>query len=86
MAVTLRLLEKEAEKLSKEKFVEHFGTLTEGIAIENSVYAKGYYGVYMLRRMAYAVILVFAYALPTPQLFLCLIVAIIPVFSSYSHR
>ena len=79
MTVTLRLLEKESEKLAKEKFTERFGTLTEGIAIERSIYTKGYYGVYMLRRMIYALILVFVYALPTSQLIVCLLVAIMPV-------
>jgi hypothetical protein len=79
MVLCVKVLERDSEKLEKDTFIEKYGTLTEEIDVTTAIYGKAYYGVFMLRRLLYACILVIFHASPYVQLYVCLFLLTSPV-------
>jgi len=77
---TLWLVDKQSEDLQSEEFKETYGTIIEGLNIQNRKNAKYFYHIFMIRRIYYALILVILHEYPYIQLIVIPTAIILPVF------
>jgi hypothetical protein len=79
LAFTTVLTEYDEEALKKQEFVDAYGTIFEEIEVEENVWSKKYYAVFLIKRLFYSAILIGLYDFPMVQYALTLAVCIIPV-------
>ena len=77
------LLAQPLDKRMSVKYKERFDGLTEDIEQNQSPIGVGYYPIFLLRRLCYAIFLVIFTSTPLLQLVLCFVVAIVPVHTCF---
>lgn len=79
MSFSINLIETSNDEMGEDEFKERFGTIVEEIDYERSFWCKAYYPLFLFRRFIYAIILVFLSDYPISQLYLSLVLTILPV-------
>jgi hypothetical protein len=86
LIVSAHLVERRWKRLTKENFLETYGTLVEELELKGNSWRKRFNTIFLFRRTVYSLILVALYDQPYLQLYLCIFIVVLPVRSITTHR
>ncbi len=85
LVISIRLIETPDETIALPEFKEAYGTIVEEVTCDSAA-CKQYYPIYMIRRTAYAFILIALVDYPLVQIVLTPIVTVVPVPSRLNRE
>ena len=74
--ISLTIVSTSYKTIKSEDFQKSYGTLTEGVCLEDNLYKTSYYSLFMFQRIIFGGILVLLYTQPFTQLILFMILHI----------